>query len=122
MRDTKHMKKLILIPTVLVTALLVMAFVVPATAAGMLRTVTGVQLNLSSVSGSSSGAEVRLVSGQSNSPASQGALKGSKGQLGTSSNPASTSSEQSKAGEFHSSVSTAGHTNCGRYGGGFHGG
>ncbi len=112
------MKKLILIPTIVLTAFLALAFVAPAAATGVLKTVApALQLghvSLPSVQFAGAGPTVVLSAKAGNS--SQGAGSGSA-QLST----ASISKSDLTADEGHD-VSTAGHSNCGRFGDGFHGG
>jgi len=85
------MKKLILVPMIVLTVLLALAFVAPAAAAGLLKTVA---------------------------PANTTQTVASRSAL---SSTTSISESQPTAAEGHA-VSTAGHSNCGRFGDGFHGG
>jgi len=113
------MKKLILlVPTIVVTVFLALAFVAPAAATGVLKTVApalqAAHINVPSVQFAGAGASVVLSAKAGNS--SQAAGSG----LAQSSTAAISKSEVT-ADEGHA-VSTAGHSNCGRFGDGFHGG
>ena len=123
------MKKLLLIPTVVLTAFLALAFLMPATAATVIRSVApaahiGVGLGasaanqnaaVSSVSNAGTAGSVALSAGSSSSRASSSSgsstsSQDSTGQLLSFSNPA------------NHNVATGGETNCGRFGNGHHGG
>jgi hypothetical protein len=104
-------KKLLLIPTVVVTAFLALAFLMPATAASVIRSVApSAQISLASAVSTRSetvaAAPATKVTSQS---ASETSFQGSTSQLLVSS--------QTVHG-----VSTGGEMNCGRFGNGFHGG
>ena len=105
------MKKLLLIPTVVVTAFLALAFLMPATAANMIRSVAPVaQISLaSSMSTRSETLAAAPASKVSSSSGSSTSAQGSTTQLLVS----------SPAGH---DVGTAGEMNCGRFGNGHHGG
>jgi hypothetical protein len=79
------MKKLVLIPTVVITAFLSLAFLMPATASGIVRTNPQGTSTQSTTTPQMAGRDAMV------DPASH-------------------------------EVSTAGHSNCGRFGNGFHGG
>jgi hypothetical protein len=105
-----HMKKLILIPTIVMTAFLALAFVAPAAATGMLRTVAP-----ASQAGHVSAPAVQFAIGGT------GLVSSAKSGQGNTIQAPGSSSASTSAAEGHS-VSTAGHSNCGRFGDGFHGG
>ena len=101
------MKKLVLIPTVIVTAFLALAFLMPATAATVIRSVApGAQIGLASAM--SAGSE-RVAAAPASQVSSRSASQGSASQRLVS----------SQSGH---EVGTAGEMNCGRFGNGFHGG
>jgi hypothetical protein len=105
-------KKLLLIPTVVLTAFLALAFLMPATAANVIRSVApAAQISLSNRSETLAAAPASKVSASrvSSSLGSQTSAEGSTTQLLVS----------SPAGH---DVGTAGEMNCGRFGNGFHGG
>ena len=116
------MKKLILIPTVVLTVILVLAFLAPGTAGGILNTVApalqtrhaSVLAVNSGVPGAASAPEAGLASGtqtvSSGSPASS-----------TQSTSTAQLAPQQGIDRSHA-VATAGQTNCGRFGNGHHGG
>jgi hypothetical protein len=108
-----QLKKFLLIPTILATGLLALVFLMPATAAGVLRTVApGVHLAVPSVltaAPASKPAGAAVVQGQrqaGNAPSSLGAnFKGTALEV-----------------DRGHPVTTAGRMDCGRFGNGFHGG
>jgi hypothetical protein len=110
------MKKLLLIPTVVVTAFLALAFLMPATAANVIRSVAPVaQIGLASATSTRS--ETLAAAPASNFSASRV----------SSSSGSSTSAQGSTTQLLVSSpaghdVGTAGEMNCGRFGNGHHGG
>jgi hypothetical protein len=121
------MKKLLLIPTVVMTGFLAFAFLMPTTAANVVKSVAPVaHLNLNSVFSASSGNEAAAQ------PASTGTAPSSAAPAGSS--PSNTSSSPSGSLQPSTSlplistqdrgheVATAGDVNCGRYGNGHHGG
>jgi hypothetical protein len=121
------MKRLILIPVTIVTAFLAFAFLQPSTAGGVLHAVAPSLLaafpsTISQASGP--GLNAPANNGGSGS-AAQGSGLGSD-QASRSSDALSNPSDalvnpDTKAIVSHT-VSTAGQVNCGRFGGGFHGG
>ena len=108
------MKKLILVPTILVTAFLAVAFLMPGTAAGALRAVPGLNAVVTSAVSAAGGSG--LVSAISGSRLTQGS--GQSAQASSQSN----GDADVKAGSRVHSVATSAHPNCGRFGNGFHGG
>ena len=114
------MKRLLLIPTTVVTAFLAFAFLQPGTAGGVLRAVAPTVLSalpsavLADGSTQSSSANGRLVS-------SQGSAQSTRS-TGALSNPSDPLVNPETKDTTQHAVSTAAHTNCGRFGGGFHGG
>ena len=114
------MKRLLLIPTTVVTAFLAFAFLQPGTAGGVLRAVAPTVLSalpsavLANGSAQSSSANGRLVS-------SQGSAQSTRS-TGALSNPSDPLVNPETKDTIEHAVSTAAHTNCGRFGGGFHGG
>ena len=111
------MKKFLLIPTTVVTALLAVAFVSPATASNAVRAVAP---------------HVHFI-GFSSAPApattqgsSTAALSSGSSSLGSASSPVGSSALEAALQQFppaiHDSVATPGQENCGRFANGFHGG
>ena len=111
------MKKVILVPTILVTAFLAVAFLMPGTTAGALRAVPGLNAAMASAVSTLGGSG--LVSAVAGSRLTQGS--GQSAQASTASNPSSSDAD-AKAGSRVHSVATSAHPNCGRFGNGFHGG
>jgi hypothetical protein len=121
-------KKLLLIPTVVLTAFLALAFLMPATAAHVIRSVAPVaQISLAfgnSAANENAGAAPASNAGTAGSVALSAGSSSSR----VSSPPgSSTSSADSTAQLLISSqtgheVATGGETNCGRFGNGHHGG
>jgi len=116
------MKRLILIPVTIVTAFLAFAFLQPSTAGGLLHAVAPTLLaalpsTISQANGSELGAPANNgASGSSAQGSGQGTDKSSL------SNPSDALvNPETKITTVHS-LSTAGQVNCGRFGGGFHGG
>jgi hypothetical protein len=115
------MKKLLLIPTVLITTALAVAFVMPAVATGAARAVApALHSVLSAVpavrsDGSSRSQTVQLGSNQS-LVQSQGQTTAEPGFLAAPADPKNQNLDRGHR------VATAGAMNCGRYGNGFHGG
>ena len=105
------MKKLLLIPIVVLTAFLALAFLMPATAANVIRAVApAAQFSLvSAMSARSESVAAAPASKASLSSGSATSFQGSAGQLLTSS-------------QTGHEVGTAGKMNCGRFGNGHHGG
>jgi len=124
------MKKLLLIPTTIITALLAVAFVSPATATGAVRAVVP-HLHLVGVSSSSALADSWQVpaiagsSGLSATSGSSGASRQDSASSGSAASPVGTSGQwtgdQAPPPVGHSQA-TGGQENCGRFGNGFHGG
>ncbi len=116
------MKKLMLIPTILMTAFLALAFLLPGTAAGILRAVAP------SLQAAPAGvlAVVPDGTGIAASPAEAGAApvagQGSSGSPATPNAPPVTANSPQILDRVGHAVATAGHPNCGRFGNGFHGG
>jgi len=113
-----QVKKLILIPTTMVTAFLAVAFLMPATAGNVLRAVPGLQVVVASAVSAATGA------GSSASFVSGSGLKQAAGKSTTvsgSSNGSASDADAMSNAQIHA-VATAAHPNCGRFGNGFHGG
>lgn len=119
------MKKLLLLPVVLTTLVLAFAFIMPATAANVFRSLApAAHLTFPSVISARSGNEVAAR------PAASAANPGSAALPSASSAPGGPSSTRQGSAskplitvqDGGHSVSTAGRVNCGRFGGGFHGG
>ena len=106
------MKKLLLVPTTLITAFLAFAFVAPAAAGSAIRVVAPVV---------QAAVPAALVAGNAststNARSTQSAGSNEAGPLFGNSNTTS----QSHIDRSHE-VATSGHPNCGRFGNGFHGG
>ena len=111
------MKKLILVPTILVTAFLAVAFLMPGTTAGALQTVPGLNAVMASAVSAVGGSG--LVSAISGSRLTQGSGQGAQASTASS---RSNGDADAKAGSLVHSVATSAHPNCGRFGNGFHGG
>jgi hypothetical protein len=108
------MKKLILIPTTLVTGLLALAFVLPGQATGVLRAVApSVHIGTPSVISAGGGSSTTVASHSNAGTA-------------PSRTSSSSASSQSPSGQLFAAsvngVSTPSQQNCGRFGNGFHGG
>ena len=110
------MRKLILlIPTMIVTAFLALSFLLPGTAAGILRSVAPAVILLpGGVAADASGIAASLGKAQ--------AGQGSSSSTPSPKAPPVTSNSQQAIDHGGHSVSTAGETNCGRFGNGHHGG
>jgi hypothetical protein len=112
------MKKLLLVPVVMMTGLLAFAFLMPATAATVLRSVApAAHLTVPSV----------LSAGSKDGAAAQPA--GSTGTVGSAASSSRASTLQGSASQplisvndREHAVATAGEVNCGRFGNGTHGG
>ncbi len=124
------MKKLLLIPVVAMTGFLAFAFLMPATAATVLRSVApAAHLSVAPVLSVGSRNEIAAKpagsTGEVGTPASSG---GSSPSGGSSSSEASaplqgsTSQPLISVTDREHAVATAGEMNCGRFGNGFHGG
>src|SRR5438105_15119453 len=107
-----RMKKLLLIPTVLTTMVLAVAFFVPATASGVAR--SGAQLILTPVAPA-------LASSIAGTASSAGQVPTSVSTRSSQSAVSLASEASATGGLGHQSV-TPGTQNCGRNGNGFHGG
>jgi hypothetical protein len=122
-------KKLLLVPVTVVTAFLAFAFLQPGTAGGVVRAIAPTLLaalpsTISQANGS--GPDAQANNGGSGSSAQgsaqAGSPSGSAGTTGTLSNPSDAQvNPETKIDTVHQ-VSTAGKVNCGRFGGGYHGG
>jgi hypothetical protein len=118
------MKKLVLVPITILTALLAFAFLQPSTAGGMLHAVAPALLaELPSTITQGNGSGLPANGGGSGASAQgSGQGSGSSSKPGALSNPSGTLvNPDSKIDTIHA-VSTFGQVNCGRFGGGFHGG
>ena len=118
------MRKLILIPTIVLTCLLALSFALPGEAHGMFRAVApSLHLNLPSVfSAASVGSPVTAGTNRTqNSTARPTSVGGASTSL-TASEPSNQSDPSSPAVQDTHDVATTGHSNCGRFGNGFHGG
>jgi hypothetical protein len=107
-----HMKKLVVVPFTIITGFVVFSFGMPSTAASVLNTFAP---SLVAGASSSSAANARLQSGAAAQKDGTSQLSGSR------------ASQVANPGVGFSSstghtVSTAAHSNCGRFGNGFHGG
>ena len=107
------MKKLLIIPTVLATAVLALMFLMPATAAGALQSVAPVLHNVlpSVVSAAPANKQV-------GASVKQAVTQGSNAQSTSNANPNRTTDTTDRGHP----VATFGRMNCGRFGNGFHGG
>ena len=107
-----HMRKLILIPTIVITGFLALAFVQPAGAAGLVRAVApGLHVDFPAAVSAAGGSVLGVAARASGSGASSQSRAGLAQGSDAVANPAT----------VHS-VSTASRQNCGRFGNGFHGG
>jgi hypothetical protein len=120
------MKRLVLVPITILTALLAFAFLQPSTAGGVLHAVApALVAALPSTISQDNGSEQSAPAngGGSGSPAQasgQGSAQSSKS--GSLSNPSDSQVfPDTKVDTVHA-VTTFGQVNCGRFGGGFHGG
>jgi hypothetical protein len=119
------MKKLLLIPTIVITAFLAFAFLMPATAANVVKSVAPVaHLSLNSVFSASSGNGAAAQPAVSASTARSSSSQASSSSAGTASTLQGSTSQMlvSKGQSGDHAVATAAHPNCGRFGDGFHGG
>ena len=115
------MKRLLLIPTTVVTAFLAFAFLQPGTAGGVLRAVAPTLLSaLPSAVSADVAAQSASANGRARSSA-QGSAQSTRS-TGALSNPSDPLVNPETKDTTQHAVSTAPHTNCGRFGGGFHGG
>lgn len=130
MRDIP-MKKLLLIPTVVVTGFLVISFLMPATAATVLRSVVpAAQISLPSVLAARNGNETATNPAGTTGSAGSPTLSGGSSSPGrSSSSGASSSSPQGSTDALLATTQESGHSiatpsqeNCGRFGDGSHGG
>jgi hypothetical protein len=117
------MKKLILlIPTMIVTAFLALSFLLPGTAAGVIRSVAPalppVLAGVLAVVPAGNG----IAAPPANADAAPAAGQGSSGSAAQPKAPPVTSNAQGAVDHGGHSVATAGQTNCGRFGNGHHGG
>jgi hypothetical protein len=120
------MKKLLLIPATLLTALLAVAFISPATASSAVRAVVP-QLHILGASSTTALADSQQASTTSDSSGSSGASgpgsasPGSASPSGDSADLFAALRETPTDGAVHSLATTT-NENCGRFGNGFHGG
>ena len=119
------MKRLILIPTVAMTAFLALAFMAPATATGILKTVVPALRTGHAI------VQAVRFSGTALAPSSVPAAPTGKTQTASASptsSPSTRSTSTPQLGFQHVStdgdheVATGGETNCGNFGNGHHGG
>jgi len=115
------MKKLLLVPVVMMTGLLAFAFLMPATAATVLRSVApAAHLSVPSVLSAGNQGEAAAQpagsTGTVGSAASSGASSRGSTLQGSASQPLISVNDREHA------VATAGEVNCGRFGNGTHGG
>src|SRR2546427_11237795 len=112
------MRKLILlIPTMIVTAFLALAFLLPGTAAEILRSVAPpLVLIPGGIAADATGTAASLGKAQAAPQAGQG----SDSSTPSPKAPPVTSNSQQAVDHGGHSVSTAGQTNCGRFGNGHH--
>lgn len=124
------MKKLLLAPVVLMTAFLAFAFLMPATAASVVRSVAPVaHIGLPAVlsAGTQNATAAKPAGSQdATSPASSGgssSVAGSSASRATSNTTLQSASQPSiSLNDRGHEVATAAHPNCGRFGDGTHGG
>ena len=123
-----QMKKLILVPTILATAFLALAFAAPGTARGMAQSVVPVLHAALPAAFTAEGSANVGRSASSSGVSSQGSqgnirtLGSSQVSTGTDgSSTASSSIDESSDAQGHA-LATAAQENCGRFGNGFHGG
>ncbi len=124
------MKKLLLVPVVLVTGFLAFAFLMPATAATVVRSVAPVaHLSLPSVLSAGSQVGAAPAPAASTGAAGSSTLPGGSASAGSPSSqgssttlPGSTSQPLISVLDRNHEVATAGEENCGRFGNGTHGG
>jgi hypothetical protein len=118
------MKKLILIPTVVMTVFLALAFLMPATASGIVKTVApALQTGHASVLVLHfSQAGMISSTGAASSGSTQTARFGTQGTSTQSTTTPQMAPRDTMIDPASHEVSTAGHSNCGRFGDGFHGG
>ncbi len=119
------MKKLFLIPVVVMTGFLAFAFLMPATAATVLRSVApaahlSVPSVLSAASRNETAANPAAGTGDVGSSASSGGSSSSR--ASSSALQGSTSQPLISVNDRGQTVATAGQVNCGRFGNGTHGG
>jgi hypothetical protein len=120
-------KKLLLIPTVVLTAFLALAFLMPATAAHVIRSVAPVA-QISLAFGNSAANENAAAPASNAGTAGSAALSAGSSSTRASSPSGSSTSAQDSASQLLISsqtghdVATGGETNCGRFGNGHHGG
>lgn len=120
------MKRLILIPVTIVTGFLAFAFLQPNTAGVVLHAVAPTLLaalpaTISQDNGSGLGAPAN-GNGSASSPRGSGQGNDQSRSTGSLSNPSDTLVNPDTKSTTTHAVSTAGQVNCGRFGGGFHGG
>jgi hypothetical protein len=119
------MKKLLLIPVVLMTGLLAFAFLMPATAATVLRSFApAAHLSVPSVlsAGSRTETAAKPDAGTGDAGASAPSGGSSPSRAPSSTRQGSTSQPSISIVDRGHAVATAGQVDCGRYGNGSHGG
>ena len=119
------MKRLILIPVTVVTGFLAFAFLQPGTAGGMLHAVAPTLLAaLPSTNSQPNGSEATAFTNGGGSGSAQGSGQGSapSSRSGALRNPLDALVNPDTKAITQHTVATAGQVNCGRFGGGFHGG
>jgi hypothetical protein len=112
------MKKLILIPTIAITAALAFSFALPGVASNAIRTIAPIaavhSATAATVGGNAQAAARSLGSGNVARPVST--------DVGSTAAGSSSTTPLTTSGQFAHSPSTPPQENCGRYGGGYHGG
>lgn len=120
------MKKFLLIPTTIVTALLALAFVSPGAASGAAHAIApavnfvGLSHVLAPAATTGQQASTAIDSGSSGTSSQDTATRASSSSPGMSTQPGSTTDQAPPPVGF--SIATPGQENCGRFGNGFHGG
>jgi hypothetical protein len=117
------MKKLLLVPVVVMTGLLAFAFLMPATAASVLRSVApAAHLSVPSVLSAGSQNEAAGQPAGSTRTVGSAALSGASSRASSTTLQGSASQPLISVNDREHAVATAGEMNCGRFGNGFHGG
>src|SRR2546421_9748630 len=114
----RPMRKLLLIPTVLMTGFLAFVFLTPATASAVLRSVAPVTNISSALSAGNNGAPSSAISGGASSRSGMPSISGASLSLAQDLAKLLSTAGVNRSHE----VSTAGRENCGRFGNGHHGG
>jgi hypothetical protein len=116
------MKKLLLVPVVVMTGLLAFAFLMPATASTVLRALAPAA-HLSVPLVLHAGSQNETAAKPAESPANVGSSGGPSSPRGSGSTlQGSTSQPSISVNDRGHAVATAGKVNCGRFGNGTHGG